>query len=177
MCLLTYPDDVPTLPKNFQVLPASPEFGFNFENSFASDDEEDPEMDWDINIDDYEEDPEMDIDIDDIEEEEEETIPTNFASNTSNYFEQNCIEADSEEDDEYGYEIAPLSPPPSLPFYIPTYDELDHSLWIVSRPSLIQQESQHGNYSLSNFIDSYLYDTLNQEVVDPSELQQTFYQQ
>ena len=158
MCLLTYPDDMPTLPKNFQVLPASPEFGFNFENAFASDDEEDPEMDIDID------------DIDDIEEEEEETIPTNFASNTSNYSEQNWIEADSEEDDEYGYEITPLSPPPPLPFYIPTYDELDHSLWIVSRPSLIQQESQHGNYSLSNFIDSYLHDTLNQEVADQSEL-------
>ena len=158
MCLPTYPDDVPTLPKNFQVLPASPEFGFNFENAFASDDEEESFEDL-------------------TEEEEEETIPTNFASNTSNYSEQNWIEADSEEDDEYGYEITPLSPPPPLPFYIPTYDELDHSLWIVPRPPLIQQESQHENYSFSNFIDSYLYDTLNQEVVDPSEVQQTFYQQ
>ena len=97
-------------------------------------------------------------------------MPTNFASNTSNYFEQNWVESDSEEDDEYEYVLASFSPPPSLPFYIPTHDELDHSLWIVSRPSLIQQESQHGNYSLSNFIDSYLHDTLNQEVADQSEL-------
>ena len=97
-------------------------------------------------------------------------MPTNFASNTSNYFEQNWVESDFEEDNVYEYVLAPLSPPLSLPFYIPTCDELDHSLWFVSRPSLIQQESQHGNYSLSNFIDSYLYDTLNQEVSDQSEL-------
>ena len=92
-------------------------------------------------------------------------MPTNFASN-----EQNWVEADSEEDDEYEYVLAPLSPPLSLHFYIHTCDELDHSLWIVPRPPLIQQESQHGHYSLSNFIDSYLHDTLNQEVSNQSEL-------
>jgi hypothetical protein len=151
MCAPTSPDYVPTLPNNFQVLPPSPEFGFDFINAFVSDDEEEP---FEVLTD----------------EEEEETMPTNFASNTSNYFEQNWVEADFEEDDEYEYVLAPFSPPLSLPFHIPTYDELDHSLWIVSRPSLIQQESQHGNYSLSNFIDSYLYDTLNQEVADQSEL-------
>ena len=151
MCVPTSPDYVPTLPNNFQVLPPSPEFGFNFVNAFASDDEEEPFEDL-------------------TNEEEEEPMPTIFAPNTSNYFEQNWGEADSEEDDEYEYVLAPLSPQLSLPLYIPTYDELDHSLWIVSRPSLIQQESQHGNYSLSNFIDSYLHDTLNQEVANQSEL-------
>lgn len=151
MCAPTSPDYVPTLPNNFQVLPPSPEFEFNFVNAFASDDEEEPFEDL-------------------TDEEDEEPMPTNFASNTSNYFEQNWVEADSEEDDEYEYVLAPLSPPLSLHFYTPTCDELDHSLWIVSRPPLIQQESQHGHYSLSNFIDSYLYDTLNQEVVDQSEL-------
>ena len=151
MCAPTSPDYVPTLPNNFQVLPPSPEFGFDVVNAFDSDDEEEPFEDF-------------------TNEEEEEPMPTNFASNTSNYFEQNWVEADSEEDDEYEYVLAPLSPPLSLRFYIPTCDELDHSLWIVSRPSLIQQESQHGNYSLSYFIDSYLYDTLNQEVDDQSEL-------
>ena len=151
MCVPTSPDYVPTLPNNFQVLPPSPEFGFDFVNAFASDDEEEP----------FE---------DSTDEEEDEPMPTNFASNTSNYFEQNWVEADSEEDNEYEYILAPLSPPISLPFYIPTCDDLDHSLWIVPRPPLIQQESQHENYSFSNFIDSYLYDTLNQEVADQSEL-------
>ena len=86
------------------------------------------------------------------DEEEEEPMPTNFASNTSNYFDQNWVESDSEEDDEYEYVLASLSPPPSLPFYIPTCDELDHSLWIVTRPPLIQQESQHGHYSISDIV-------------------------
>ena len=151
MCLPTYPDDVPTLPNNSQVLPSSPEFGFNFENAFASDDEEEPFEDL-------------------TDEEEEESMPNNFASNTSNYFEQNWVESDSEEEDEYEYVLAPLSPPPSLPFYIPTCDELDHSLWIVPRPPLIQQESQHGYHSLLNFIDTLIHDTLNQEVTNQLEL-------
>ena len=42
MCVPTSPDYVPTLPNNFQVLPPSPEFGFDFVNAFASDDEEEP---------------------------------------------------------------------------------------------------------------------------------------
>jgi len=42
MCVSTSPDYVPTLPNNFQVLPPSPEFGFDFVNAFASDDEEEP---------------------------------------------------------------------------------------------------------------------------------------
>ena len=141
MCAPTSPDYVPTLPNDFQVLPPSPEFGFDFVNAFASDDEEEPFEEL-------------------TDEEEEEPMPTNFTSNTSNYFEQNWVESDSEEDDEYEYVLASFSPPPSLPFYIPTCDDLDHSLWIVSRPPLIQQESQHGHFSLSNFIDSYLHDTI-----------------
>ena len=42
MCAPTSPDYVPTLPNDFQVLPPSPEFGFNFVNAFASDNEEEP---------------------------------------------------------------------------------------------------------------------------------------
>ena len=82
MCAPTSPDYVLALPNNFQVLPTSPEFGFDFVNAFASDDEEEPFEDL-------------------TDEEEEEPMPTNFASNTSNYFEQNWVESDSEEDDEY----------------------------------------------------------------------------
>ena len=42
MCAPTSLDYVPTLPNDFQVLPPSPEFGFDFVNAFASDDEEEP---------------------------------------------------------------------------------------------------------------------------------------
>ena len=70
MCVPTSPDYVPTLPNNFQVIPPSPEFGFDFVNAFASDDEEEPFEDL-------------------TNEQEEEPMPTNFSSNTSNYFEQN----------------------------------------------------------------------------------------
>ena len=65
MCVPISPDYVPTLPNNFQVLPPSPEFGFDFINAFVSDDEEEP---FEVLTD----------------EEEEEPMPTNFASNTSN---------------------------------------------------------------------------------------------
>ena len=86
MCAPTSPDYVPALPNNFQVLPPSPEFGFDFVNAFISNDEE-----------------------------EEEPLLANVVAPSPEYSVSDWVEPRPEEDDEYDitYDIAPLSSPPN----------------------------------------------------------------
>ena len=91
------PDHLPAMPEYLPILPEPNDPYFeaidyddeeepyeDLDNEIDSD--EDPEMDMDINIDDYEEDPEMDVDIegiDDIEEAEEQIVVPHLSPLTS----------------------------------------------------------------------------------------------
>ena len=86
------PDQLPAMPEYLPILPDDPYFeAIDYDDEEEPyedlvnevDSDEDPEMDWDINIDDYEEDPEMDIDIDGIEEAEEQIVVPHLSPLTS----------------------------------------------------------------------------------------------